>query len=199
MDVISSSNACIDQIVQLELHQWLEITSFPGRSKTDLCLGYSRNALNNGHVVYLDAEGCVNDDITRHERFLYYRITSSSQLLAVIWQLQSLINEYALIEAPIKLIVIDSIAFHLRHYDTKSASKMQMLATIGSILNQILSSPVAVITTNHYTTVIENDESHLSPSLGNVFSKYPFVRLKIFWKNGLVYANCNETDHPISL
>jgi RAD51-like protein 2 len=84
---------------------------------------------------------------------------------------------YVFICIQVKIIVIDSIAFHFRQDLQDTTSRSRVLSSVAQTLNQIAHEhSVAVVLINHITTRIDRDRdtgqniSRLIPALGEQWS-----------------------------
>jgi hypothetical protein len=140
------------------------------------------------------------------ERFLegisYYRVHDQSELLAIIYQLSSILKN----KTRIKCIIIDSIAFHFRHDLQDITTRNRLLSTIAQILNQLAyEHKLAIILINHVTTkFVRNIHDHnsvnefetksdsnssydnskrLVPALGEQWSHSITNRILLYWQS----------------
>eukprot|EP00605_Chrysophyceae_sp_TOSAG23-4_P000370 GSChrysophyteH1.ASY1.ANO1.418.1 assembled CDS len=131
------------------------------------------------------------------------RVHSQTELHAVI---NTLPGYFSKVEEtnPLRLVIVDSIAFHFRHdiVDTKSRGKM--LAMIANKLQDIATTHgVAVVTTNHVTTRV-GDFTPLSantvppartmilPALGEHWSRGLSTRIMLQW-----LSSKQRVNHPL--
>mmetsp|Transcript_9355 Transcript_9355/g.16402 ORF Transcript_9355/g.16402 Transcript_9355/m.16402 type:complete len:420 (-) Transcript_9355:333-1592(-) len=139
------------------------------------------SAMQNGHKISqlqknaLRVFGQVEDVLAKIH---YCRVHNHSELEAVIMRLQALLSE-----APrVKLVIIDSIAFHFRHVDD-AGQRTRLLNSIAQALNSIAAEKnVAIVTSNQMTTKIqkpsgnhagqgkEAQTSYYAPALGESWS-----------------------------
>ena len=93
----------------------------------------------------------------------------------------AIINHFpAFLEAhtDVKLIVIDSIAFHFRQDVLNLANRGRVLSRVAQLLNELAyTHNLAVVVMNHVTTRIDpiSKLSHIVPALGNFFDFAPHV------------------------
>jgi RAD51-like protein 2 len=90
------------------------------------------------------------------ENLMLFRCHNQSELLAVVYKLKDYIIQHssnASAQIPLKLIVIDSIAFHFRSHNVDIASRNRLLNQILQQLNQLAYEyQIAVVLINHVTT-----------------------------------------------
>ena len=85
-----------------------------------------------------------------------YRVHDQTELLALINQLPGILT----VNTRVRLIIIDSIAFHFRQNLQDTAHRSRLLGSLSQQLNQIAyESNVAIVTTNHMTTKFESSSS----------------------------------------
>lgn len=119
------------------------------------------------------------------EKFLQgitvYRIHDQTELIAWIHQLDNYIQKHQ----DIKLIVIDSIAFHFRQGLQENLSRSRILSNIAQILHDIAYKyHIAIVVTNHVTTRFETSSiSHIVPALGEQWSHCITNRIMLHWDN----------------
>ena len=156
----------------------------------------------NGSAVYIDTEGSLNairlsqiaqgalkrfpnakwseKDIL--SKIHLYRPVNATELMDVLQQLKQKLEQ----DPSIKLIVIDSIAFHFRQFDDMG-NRSRQLQTIGSLLREIASVfQVAIVTTNHMTTRIAKkatgDQTLMVPALGLSWGHTCTHRILLYWQ-----------------
>ena len=89
-----------------------------------------------------------------------YRAHDQVELLAILDQLPAFLK----VHTRIRLIVVDSIAFHFRQQIQDSAKRARMLSAIAQNLNQVAyNHNVAVLLTNHVTTRVHGGDSGRGP------------------------------------
>jgi RAD51-like protein 2 len=97
------------------------------------------------------------------ERIHYYRCHNQTELLAVVRILPDLLQS----NKRIKLVVIDSIAFHFRADVLDIAGRNRTLSSMASTLNNLaFEHKLSVVVTNHVTTKIVKSVSMDSMSRG---------------------------------
>jgi len=99
-------------------------------------------------------------------KIYFYRIHNYIEQLAIVNILPNFLKEHR----NIRLIVIDSIAFHFRTgFSSNMAARSRLLMTMAKQLSEIASNfQVAIVAMNQVTTRIEpNKTTHLVPALGD--------------------------------
>ena len=88
----------------------------------------------------------------------------------------------------VRLIVLDSVAFHYRQGHEDYAARARTLAgTFGALMKLATSLGVAVVVTNQMTTKPgggSDGGSRLAPALGESFAHHATQRLLLFWAPG---------------
>lgn len=104
----------------------------------------------------------------------------------------------------IKLIVLDSIAFHFRQDLQEVSSRSRILSTLAQTLNQLaFDHNLAVVTINHITTRVTSgasgnnsgssggvSTSRIVPALGEQWSHCVANRVMMFWQQNSVRTAC---------
>lgn len=117
----------------------------------------------------------------------YFRCHNQYELMTVINSLTSF-----LVNKPnIKLIVLDSVAFHFRSHINDIVNRNRILSTLANKLNEIANTfKLAVVCMNHVTTriinqnspnSIENSYTRLVPALGDLWSHCVANRIMLHW------------------
>lgn len=113
-----------------------------------------------------------------------FRVHDAAEQLAVVRRLP----EFLLQRPRVRLLVIDSIAFHFRHGATGDASKrLQMLGQLTQCLTDVASKqPLAAVLINQVTTRVNNstNTSALAPALGESWGHACNVQLMLQWRDG---------------
>lgn len=158
-------------MVGLSNEQLLEFTSTPvldseDKSKLLAALNMSRDNLLKGIHVF--------------------RAHSQTELLAVLNNITLYIKSHP----KIRLVVIDSIAFHFRQDLQDKACRTRLLSLIAQTLNQnAFQSHIAVVVINQMTTKIEKSliqghtvQSTVVPALGEVWFHSVANRIILSWR-----------------
>lgn len=175
---------------------------------------------NEGETIYIDTEGsfsaerCMqmahafvkhlkrvaevrNDDVKKlaaeqinAEKILdsihYFRVRDSVEQLCVVEILKSFIQAHP----NVKLVVMDSVAFHFRQDFEDLASRTrrlgQMSQTLMSVANEF---HIAIVMMNHVTTRVSDDgPTRLVPALGDSWAHAATNRLICYWKGDSRFA-----------
>ena len=96
------------------------------------------------------------------EGIYVYRIHDQNELTSTIQQLSGFLK----IHTKIRIIIIDSIAFHFRHNTMQdSIARSRLLSNITQTLNQIaFNYNIAIVVTNHVTTRFSSSSTATSTS-----------------------------------
>jgi len=107
----------------------------------------------------------------------YCRVHDHSELLATILSLPKILSRHS----SIRLVVIDSIAFHFRQDFENMALRTRLLNSISQTLNSMASkNNLSIVTTNQMTTkVVSQDSSFYAPALGESWSHAITSRLLV--------------------
>ncbi|XP_077995862.1 DNA repair protein RAD51 homolog 3-like [Glandiceps talaboti] len=116
-----------------------------------------------------------------------FRCNDYIELLATINLLPEFVQQHK-----IKLVVVDSIAFHFRHNFDDMALRTRLLNGLAQNLIRMASQyQLAVVLTNQMTTKIASEgkgQSHLAPALGESWGHASTIRVVLFWQNNQRYA-----------
>jgi RAD51-like protein 2 len=113
-----------------------------------------------------------------------FRVHDQTELIALIHQLPSFID----MNGRVKLVVIDSIAFHFRQDLQDSTTRNRLLSTIAQMLHQYAYKyKLGILVTNHVTTKVDQDafgmrgQNRIVPALGEHWSHCVTNRLLLQW------------------
>ena len=168
-----------------------------------------------GHAVYIDTEGsfyaprCLQmaEALIAHlrlsvrtdaqhaavasltgrgmlERIHLYRVHDAAEQLAVM---RSLAELDGVMTGRVKLIVVDSIAFHLRGAGGPVKARSQQAAQMAQVLRKIaVRTPLAVVLMNQVTTKVNEmtGTSSLVPALGETWAHMCNVQVRLQWRDG---------------
>ncbi|KAL6779697.1 RAD51C [Auxenochlorella protothecoides x Auxenochlorella symbiontica] len=113
-----------------------------------------------------------------------YRVHDLAELLAVVDGLAATLAA----RPAIRLVVVDSIAFHFRQDHADLAARTRQLAQLGQSLMEVaVAHDVAVVLTNHVTTRPGEDGGvppRLIPVLGDTWAHVATSRLMLYWEAG---------------
>ncbi|KAK4315078.1 hypothetical protein Pmani_013672 [Petrolisthes manimaculis] len=123
----------------------------------------------------------------------YFRCHNYIEVLAVIRHLPTLLQSHP----NIRLVVIDSVAFHFRHDFSDNVARTGLLCQMTHSLIQLAGSHnLAVIVTNQMTTKIENSgSSQLVAALGETWGHCPTLRLSLHWQHHIRVATLIKAPH----
>jgi len=113
-----------------------------------------------------------------------FRVHDQTELLGIINNLMA----YMALHPNIRLIVIDSIAFHFRQDLQDTNSRNRILSNIAQILNQVAYTyNVGIVLVNHVTTRYDRNanglSSRITPSLGEQWSHCITSRIMLTWND----------------
>lgn len=104
---------------------------------------------------------------------------------------------------PLKLVVVDSIAFHLRHSEATYTAKQQLQGKMAQSLCSLAlhgtdGSGLAVVVINQVTTKVNDaiGSSSLVPALGESWAHVCNVQLMLAWRDGMRVANLYKGGPP---
>ncbi|XP_041456773.1 DNA repair protein RAD51 homolog 3-like [Lytechinus variegatus] len=116
----------------------------------------------------------------------YFRCHNHVELIALV----NLLPEFLSKNPKVKLIVVDSIAFHFRHDFDDMSLRTRLLNGLAQNLIRIATQyNLAVVLTNQMTTKIGEGTSHLVPALGESWGHACTIRLILYWKQAQRFAN----------
>eukprot|EP00039_Didymoeca_costata_P003433 m.67672 g.67672 ORF g.67672 m.67672 type:complete len:355 (+) comp11906_c0_seq4:140-1204(+) len=113
----------------------------------------------------------------------YFRVHNYVQQLAVIQMLPEFIKEHA----KVKLIVVDSVAFHFRRDFHDMALRTRLLNGMAQqLLRLATSKEIAIVLMNQMTTKKNaNGKSQLVPALGESWGHASTLRVILYCKDGV--------------
>lgn len=120
------------------------------------------------------------------ERIHYFRVRDSTEQLAVTELLASFVESHP----GVKIIIIDSVAFHFRNDYEDMGLRTRRLAQMAQTLMDVAHSrDIAVVMMNHVTTkIIGEGKSRLVPALGDSWAHAATNRLLCYWKDSKRFA-----------
>ncbi|KAL0079973.1 P-loop containing nucleoside triphosphate hydrolase protein [Phycomyces blakesleeanus] len=200
-------NSLFDQTKGLPLCKVTEACGESGSGKTQLSMQLAVNVQLplhegglEGECIYIDTEGSFipsrikamvsekkvfQDEGTKEalKRIHVFRVLDHIELVALVVQLPTILEHYT----KVKLIIVDSIAFHFRLNVRDSKTRSNLLEYIGNSLAQLANRlELAVFLTNHVTT--GDGSSGLIPALGKGLSRWCSHRFFVFRKHQFWYA-----------
>jgi len=128
------------------------------------------------------ASGVTRDSLL--EGIHVFRVLDQTELVAVINHLHTFLAAHP----QVKLIVVDSIAFHFRQDLQDLPARNRALSCIAQTLNRcaIDYNYLSVVVINHVTSKVERGtgSSHIVPALGDQWSHCVTNRIMLQWKSG---------------
>ncbi|KAJ3326431.1 DNA repair protein rad51c [Blyttiomyces sp. JEL0837] len=123
------------------------------------------------------------------ENIHYYRVYDHLQQVALMNQLPSILEE----KKRVKLVIIDSVAFHFRQGFNDMGLRSRLLNGMAQTLRKVADQfGAAVVMTNQMTTQIIKvgsiEKSSLVPALGESWGHACTVRVLLFWKHNVRHA-----------
>ncbi|CAG8494092.1 3067_t:CDS:2 [Paraglomus brasilianum] len=145
----------------------------------------------NGHQ-HAGTEALVNVD-TILSKIHYFRLHNCVELIALVKVLDEFLKEHS----KVKIIIIDSIAFHFRHGFSDMALRTRILNSLAQDLTKIAHSfNLAVVIFNQMTTKFfvssdrsATDQAILIPALGESWAHQCNNRIILYWQDGIRCAN----------
>ncbi|XP_074641737.1 DNA repair protein RAD51 homolog 3-like isoform X2 [Tubulanus polymorphus] len=218
--IVTFSEA-IDSILGggIPLTKITEICGAPGVGKTQMCMQLcvdvqlpERFGGIEGEAIFIDTEGsfiverlvtiakstiahcnateeCRDFNLESVLKAVYcFRCHDYIELVALIHTLPDFLKEHS----KVKLIVVDSIAFHFRHdFDDLSLRTRLLNGLSQSFIKLAALQKLSVVLTNQMTTKISPAHpggSYLVPALGESWGHACTIRLILHWENKTRYA-----------
>lgn len=130
-------------------------------------------------------ESFAVDDILKQVH--YFRCKDYVELVALTYILPEFLCE----KQKVKLVVIDSLAFHFRHDFDDMSLRTRLLNNLGqSYIKIAVEQKLAVVFVNQMTTRVAKDGSaSIVPALGESWGHVSTVRVMLLWKGAQRYAN----------
>ncbi|XP_071790472.1 DNA repair protein RAD51 homolog 3-like [Asterias amurensis] len=126
----------------------------------------------------------------------YFRCHDYTELLALVNLLPDILKEHN----KVKLVVVDSIAFHFRHDFDDFSLRTRLLNGLAQSLIRVASNhQLAVVLTNQMTTRVGSGPSRLIPALGESWGHACTIRLILFWRDNQRYANLYKSPNKQEL
>ncbi|KAL5016132.1 hypothetical protein ScPMuIL_005721 [Solemya velum] len=113
-------------------------------------------------------------------RIHYFRCHDYVELLSNVHLLPKFLKEHP----TVKLVVVDSVAFHFRHdFDDMSLRTRLLTSMAQSFIQLATDSSLAVVLTNQMTTKVQQGESsRLIPALGESWGHASTIRVILYWE-----------------
>eukprot|EP00128_Syssomonas_multiformis_P014588 Colp12_sorted_trinity150504_noHs@29739 len=198
------------------LRKLTELCGAPGVGKTQIGIQLAVNVQIprecggvEGHAVYIDSEGSFMAEraadmaaaMARHLRAVHgvrassvtcegllkhihcFRVHHCTEQLAVLYVLEDFLREHS----KVRLIVVDSIAFHFRHDFSNMMLRTRLLAQCAlQLLRLAATYNCAVVLTNQMTTKLDGpaNRSRLVPALGESWGHASTNRVLLYWNQG---------------
>jgi len=172
--VIEIAQGMIDRIAQEENFQNQDL----GNQKK-----HSQQQKNSNEIHNLTVEGILS-------RIHYFRVHDYIEEIALLNTLEEFINSHP----NVKVIIIDSIAFHFRHDFSDMSLRTRLLNGIAQQLMKLAEEfNLAVVLMNQMTTKIQTNEAYrdqsiLTPALGESWGHACTNRVILFWQDGQRHA-----------
>jgi len=152
------------------------------------------------HIQSIAEETKTAEDIAAAEGFTvksilssiqYYRVHDFVEQVALVNILPMLLDQ----QPGTKLILIDSVAFHFRHFED-----FQSRARLLNVMSQALTTvardrAVAVVLINQMTTNYNNGETSLIAALGESWSHAATNRILLSWEEGFRCASLQKSPY----
>ncbi|CAO3584973.1 unnamed protein product [Absidia cylindrospora] len=192
-----------------------EICGAPGSGKTQLCIQLSLNVQRrmdqggfDGECIYIDTEGGLmnerfhqmaqtdeDPEVVRRklQHIHYFRVLDHLEMLALVRQLSNVFKEYP----KTKLLIIDSISYHLRLNIRDYRTRVEMLNFISQNLVQVANQfDISVVVTNQVTP--DMVLGTWRPALGDSWSQWCTNRLFMTRKRHQRYATMYSAPQQTS-
>ncbi|XP_067682068.1 DNA repair protein RAD51 homolog 3-like isoform X2 [Haliotis asinina] len=118
----------------------------------------------------------------------YFRCHDYIELLSTVHILPKFLSE----NKKVKLVIVDSIAFHFRHdFDDMSLRTRLLTSMAQSFIRLATEHKLAVVLTNQMTTKMGGGAaggSHLIPALGESWGHASTIRVVLYWEGNNRYA-----------
>eukprot|EP00238_Polyblepharides_amylifera_P008740 CAMPEP_0196575850 /NCGR_PEP_ID=MMETSP1081-20130531/5236_1 /TAXON_ID=36882 /ORGANISM="Pyramimonas amylifera, Strain CCMP720" /LENGTH=355 /DNA_ID=CAMNT_0041894269 /DNA_START=470 /DNA_END=1537 /DNA_ORIENTATION=+ len=125
-------------------------------------------------------------------RIHYFRVHNATEQRALLNSLGPFLKSHL----QVKLIVVDSIAFHFRQDFPDMSQRTKILNEASLLLMNLAHTySLAVVTMNQVTTRVSaiGGQSALVPALGESFAHACTTRIILFWRNGQRNANLHKS------
>jgi RecA/RadA recombinase len=160
----------------------------------------------NGECIYIDTEGSflsyrfikmINDEdaLAYLDKIHLFRVYNHTELIALIRQLPDILAQK--FQNKVKLIIIDSIAYHFRMNTMDSRRRDVFLPNLAHLLIRVATNhTLAMVVTNHVTENIL--DGTWIPALGSAWGNWCAFRLFLFrrrqFRFGYLYKNIEDED-----
>ncbi|XP_071093017.1 DNA repair protein RAD51 homolog 3-like [Haliotis cracherodii] len=126
----------------------------------------------------------------------YFRCHDYIELLSTVHLLPKFVSEHK----KVKLVIVDSIAFHFRHdFDDMSLRTRLLTSMAQSFIRLATEHKLAVVLTNQMTTKMgRGGGSHLIPALGESWGHASTIRVVLYWegnnRHALLYKSPSKKE-----
>ena len=134
----------------------------------------------------------------------YFRVHDYTEQIALIKHLDEFVerrNAEVPPEQGVKLVVIDSIAFHLRQEFGDVGQRTRILLELAQALQKLASGrEIAVVVINQVTTKVYDggEKSVLAPALGETWAHCPTTRVALTWEMDQRVARLTKSPSLVS-
>ncbi|RMX55845.1 hypothetical protein pdam_00023401 [Pocillopora damicornis] len=141
-----------------------------------------------GEAIYIDTEGSFIV-----ERVLDIATAAIRHITNVVQSSDADETDFLEEHPKVKLIVVDSIAFHFRHDFDDLALRARLLNGLAqSFIKMACERQLAVVFMNQMTTRVKTTQlgqSHLIPALGESWGHASTIRVVLYWEDNQRFAN----------
>jgi RAD51-like protein 2 len=107
-----------------------------------------------------------------------FRVYDEATQMATLEALPQFLEQHQQQPRPIRVVVLDSIAFHYRSTTTDYLGRTRSLSTVASMLSDMATKyNLAVVVANQMTTKVSGDSSKVVPALGESWAHAVTTRL----------------------
>lgn len=129
-----------------------------------------------------------------------FRVHDEAALLATLYSLEKHIEKHSRSSLPVKLVVVDSIAFHFRAITPTDSSyylqRTKTLAALALYLGDLARRyELAVVVVNQMTTKIHGGSSSVVPALGESWAHATSTRLLLSQEHKLLMQEDDDDDN----
>eukprot|EP00894_Picocystis_sp_ML_P004905 jgi/Pico_ML_1/55422/g1108.t1 len=123
----------------------------------------------------------------------YFRVHDSTQQIALV----HVLPEFLRAHPEVRVVIVDSVAFHFRQDFTDMAKRTRILAgMMQGLMNLANDREVAVVVMNQVTTKIQaGGEARLVPALGDSFAHASTNRVLLFWQECRRHAHLYKSPY----
>ena len=123
----------------------------------------------------------------------FFRVHDSTEQIALV----HVLPEFLRLHPEVRLVVLDSVAFHFRQEFRDMAKRTRLLAAMmQALMNVANDRHVAVVLTNQVTTKIHGQgDARLVPALGDSFAHASTNRVLLFWHECKRHAHLYKSPY----